>query len=158
MYQKIFKYLTLFCLVFVLNGCYTLLSDPLKISPKPKVDIHKIEKQDNIDGLPQSRKGYYAERLARDRDYRYTAWDRYTGYVFRAYPYESERHIYQHNPQHKFNLEVDEVTTPPTYKPQQTVVSVTSADAAQAVRVWQKRISPQVREAPTPTRRQKDGE
>ena len=38
-------YLTLFSLVFVLNGCYTLLSDPLKISPKPKVDIHNIKEQ-----------------------------------------------------------------------------------------------------------------
>jgi len=159
MHRKIFKYLTLFSLVFVLNGCYTLLSDPLKISPKPKVDIHKIEKQDKIDVLPKSRKDYYAERLGRDREYRYTAWDRYTGYVFRPYPYESEVYIYRNNSQHRsINLEVDEVTTTQTYKPQQTVAPITSTYDAQAAEVWQKRISPSVREAPIPTRRQKDGD
>jgi len=155
-----FKKLLLSLSVLSMVGCgsYTQLFDPNREPPDPKPEI--ITPQEiKDDGMLQSRKDYYAERLGRNREYRYTAWDRYTGYVFRPYPYESEVHIYRHNSQHRFiNLEVDESATPQNYTPQQKVVPVTSADAAQAVRVWQKRVSPSIREAPSPTRRQKDGE
>jgi hypothetical protein len=155
-----FKKLLLSLSVLSMVGCgsYTQLFDPNREPPTPKPEIIKPQEIKD-DGLPQSRKDYYAERLGRDREYRYTAWDRYTGYVFRPYPYESEVYIYRNNSQHRFiNLEVDESTTPQVYKPQQTVAPATSTYDSQVARVWQKRISPRVREAPTPTRRQKDGE
>ena len=135
-------------LVMVGCGSYTQLFDPNKL-PESKPEIVPIELKD--DAIPQSRKDYYAARLGRHRAYRYTDWDRYTGYVFRPYPYESEIHIYRHNPQHKFNLGVDENTTSQNYTPQQTVVPLTSADAAQAVRVWQKRISMEKKDRATYT-------
>ena len=75
----------------VMIGCgpYTQLLDPNKKPPDPAPEIITPIKDD---ALPQLRREYYAERLARDRYYRYTAWDRYTGYGYR--PYESERIIY----------------------------------------------------------------
>ena len=48
MHRNIFKlYLTLFSLSLILSGCYTLLNDPLKLTPNPQVDIHNLEKQDS---------------------------------------------------------------------------------------------------------------
>ena len=129
-------------LVMIGCGSYTQLFDPNKKPPDPAPEIITPIKDD---ALPNSRREYYAERLARDRYYRYNAWDRYTGYGYR--PYESERIIYVDTrtvPQH---TQVAPVTAPQPVRPSQPY------NADRAAEVWQKRISPRAREAPTPTKK-----
>ena len=143
MYRKIFKHLILFSLLFVLNGCYTLLSDPLKISPKPKVDIHNIERQDKIDELHLTVNRYYGHRTY--HPYVYGSPDPY--YYNRYNSYDHYR-IY--------DVPAPRVSQTPT----QQIIRVevkspsTSRDVERAKIVWQKRIEPRVRKAPTPTRRE----
>ena len=43
MYRKVFKYLTLASLLLVLDGCYTLLYDPLRVKPAPKINVRNLE-------------------------------------------------------------------------------------------------------------------
>lgn len=152
MYRKIFKQLILFSLLFVLNGCYTLLSDPFKISPKPKVDIHNIEKQDKIDELHPMVNRYYGHRIYHPYVYgnpgpygidhyyynRYNSYDHY-----RIYDVPLSR-VFQTPTQQRTKAEVK---NPPTNR-----------DVEKAKKVWQKRIEPRVRKVPTPIRREKDGE
>ena len=83
--------------------------------------------------------------MARDRYYRYNAWDRYTGYVDRHY--ESERIIYADTRPTGQPTQVAPVTAPQLVQPTQPY------NADRAAEVWQKRISPRVREAPTPTKK-----
>ena len=152
MHRKIFKYLTLFSLPFVLNGCYTLLSDPLKISPKPKVDIHNIEKQDKIDEPYPMVNRYYGRRTHDSYVYGHNG---YYGIVPR---YHNGYNSYDHY--HIHDVPQSPVSQAPTQ--QRTKVEVkntpTSRDVERAKIVWQKRIEPRLRKAPTPIRRQKDGE
>ena len=132
-------------LVMVGCGSYTQLFDPNREPPEPIPEIITPIKDDAI---PQSRRDYYAVHfgLARDRNPYNNSWSRYTGYVYQ--PYHPERYIY-----------VDSRATPQSYAPQQTVAPVTPSvqpapvDAARAAIVWKKRISPRVREAPTPTKK-----
>ena len=152
MYRKIFKYLTLFSLVFILNGCYTLLSDPLKISPKPKVDIHNIDKQDKVDEPYPMVNRYYGRRTHNPYVYGHNG---YYGIVPRYHNgYNSYDHYHIHD--------VSQSPVPQTPPQQSIKVEVkntqTSRDVERAQQVWAKRIEPRVRKAPTPTRRKKDGE
>ena len=152
MYRKIFKQLILFSLLFVLNGCYTLLSDPLKISPKPKVDIHNIEKQDKIDELHPMVNRYYGHRI-------------YHPYVYgNPGPYGIDHYYYNRYNSYDhyriYDVPLSRVFQTPTQ--QRTKVEVknppTNRDVEKAKKVWQKRIEPRVRKVPTPIRREKDGE
>ena len=129
-------------LVMVGCGSYTQLFDPNREPPEPIPEIITPIKDD---ALPQLRREYYAERLARDRDYRYTAWNRYTGYGYR--PYESERIIYVDTRPIGQPTQVAPVTAPQLVQPTQPY------NADRAAQVWQKRISPRAREAPTPTKK-----
>jgi hypothetical protein len=43
MHRKIFKYLTLVSLLLVLDGCYTLLYDPLRVKSAPKINVRDLE-------------------------------------------------------------------------------------------------------------------
>jgi len=152
MYRTIFKYLTLFSLVFVLNGCYTLLSDPLKVNPKPKVDIHNIDKQDKVDEPYPMVNRYYGRRTYDPYVYGHNG---YYGILPRYHSsYNSSDHYHIHDaPQQPV----------PQTPPQQSIkVEVkntqTSRDVKRSKIVWQKRTDPRLRKSPTPTRREKDGE
>ena len=147
MYRTIFKYLTLFSLVFVLNGCYTLLSDPLKVNPKPKVDIHNIDKQDKVDEPYPMVNRYYGRRTYDPYVYGHNG---YYGILPRYHSsYNSSDHYHIHDaPQQPV----------PQTPPQQSIkVEVkntqTSRDVEESKIVWQKRTDPRLRKAPTPTRR-----
>ena len=147
MYRTISKYLTLFSLVFVLNGCYTLLSDPLKVSPKPKVDIHNIEKQDRIDEPYPMVNRYYGRRTHNPYVYGHNG---YYGIVPRYHNgYNSYDHYHIH----------DVPQSPVSQTPPQQSIKVevkntpSSRDVEKTQQVWEKRISPRNRKAPTPTRR-----
>tara|TARA_Y100000034_G_scaffold85950_1_gene103028 strand:+ start:135 stop:581 length:447 start_codon:yes stop_codon:yes gene_type:complete len=141
-------YLTLFSLVFVLNGCYTLLSDPLKISPKPKVDIHNIKEQGkNNESYPMVNRHYVR------RSYQpYVYWNEY--YNYRRDPhYYNSYHSFDHHHVH----DVPQTSVSQTLPQQVIKVEVkntpSSRDVEKAQQVWEKRISPRSRKAPTPTRR-----
>jgi len=152
MYRKIFKHLTLVSLLFALNGCYTLLSDPLKISPKPKVDIHNIEKQDKIDEPNPMVNRYYGRRT-------------YDPYVYGHNGYYGivPRYHSSYNPSAHYHIhDVPQPPVPQTPPQQSIKVEVkntqTSRDVKRSKIVWQKRTDPRFRKSPTPTRRQEDGE
>ena len=147
MYQKIFKYLTLFCLVFVLNGCYTLLSDPLKVNPKPKVDIHNIDKQDKVDEPYPMVNRYYGRRTHNPYVYGHNGYYGILPRYHSSYNSSDHYHIYdapqqpvpQTPPQQSIKVEVKNTQT--------------SRDVEESKIVWQKRTDPRLRKAPTPTRR-----
>ena len=152
MYRKIFKHLILFSLLFVLNGCYTLLSGPLKISPKPKVNIHDIERQDKIDELHLMVNRYYGHRT-------------YHPYVYGSPgPYGIDPYYYNRYNSYDhyriYDVPQSRVSQTPTQQRIRVEVKIpsTSRDVERAKIVWQKRIEPRVRKAPTPIRREEDGE
>ena len=128
----------------VMIGCgpYTQLFDPNKKPPEPKPEIITPIRDD---ALPNSRKEYYAERLARDRYYGYTAWDRYTGRFYQ--PYETERYIYVDTRTVPQPTQVAPVTAPQPVRPTQPY------NAERAAEVWQKRTNPRDRQAPKPTKK-----
>jgi len=149
MYLKNFKlYLTLFSLLFILNGCYTLLSDPLKISPKPKVDIHNIKDQGKNNELHPMVSRHYVRRSYQP----YVYWNEY-------YDYRRDPHYYNsyNSFDHRYVHDVPQTSVSQT--PPQQVIKVevkntpSSRDVEKAQQVWEKRISPRNRKAPTPTRR-----
>ena len=149
MYLKNFKlYLTLFSLLFILNGCYTLLSDPLKISPKPKVDIHNIKDQGKNNELHPMVSRHYVRRSYQP----YVYWNEY-------YDYRRDPHYYNsyNSFDHRYVHDVPQTSVSQT-PPQQVIKAEvkntpSSRDVEKAQQVWEKRISPRNRKAPTPTRR-----
>ena len=138
--------------LLLLNGCYTLLSDPLKVSPKPQLDIHNIKEQDKIDEPHPMVGRHYVRRSHEPYVYGHNG---YYGIVPR---YHNSYNSYDH-----YHIsDVSQSFVPQTPPQQSNKVEVkntqTSRDVEKAKIIWQKRISPRVRKAPTPTRRQKDGE
>ena len=127
----------------VITGCgtYTKIFDPNK-TPEPTPEIITPIKDD---ALPNSRKEYYAERLARDRYYGYTAWDRYTGRFHQ--PYETERYIYIDSRANPQPTQIAPITSPPSVKP------TPPYNAERAAEVWQKRTNPRSRQAPKATKK-----
>ena len=157
MHRNIFKlYLTLFFLSFTLNGCYTLLNNPLRVKPIPQIDIHNLEKYDNRndrDELTPTVNRYYGRQLQYPYAYQYD------GY-YSIGPYYSNRYntygtYYVHDVSHQAVSQ-----TPAQQRTKVEVkVSQSSRDVEKARMVWERRVNPsRVREIPTPIRRQKDGE
>ena len=162
MHRNIFKiYLTLFSLSPILSGCYTLFNDPLKLTPKPQVDIHNLEKQYNPNEInPMVNRRYELHEsihrqqwLQRPYLHRYDGYYHVDPYYYNSYNAHSTHHI--HDIQQSLvsqipaqqNIKVEVKETP------------TSRDVEKARMVWERRINPsRVREIPTPIRRQKDGE
>ena len=162
MHRNIFKfYLTLFSLSLILSGCYTLLNDPLKLTPKPQVDIHNLEKQDSPNEInPMVNRRYeLRESVRRQRWLQRPYLHRYDGYYpidpyhYNSYNTHSTHHIH------------DIPRTPASQVPPQQIIKVevketpSSRDVEKARMVWERRVNPsRARKIPTPTRRQKDGE
>ena len=129
-------------LVIAMPSCgYTKLFDPTKI-PEPKPEIITPLKDDT---LPTIRKEYYADRMARNRYYGYTDWDRYSNRFH--YPYEAERYIYVDTRATPQPTQVAPITSPPSVQP------TPPYNAEKAAQVWQKRINPRDRQAPKPTKK-----
>ena len=156
MHRNIFKiYLTLLSLSFILSGCYTLLSNPLKIAPIPKVDIHNLEKQDSpneinpmVNRRYELRESVHHQRwLQRPYLHRYDGHYPIDPYYYNSYNTYSTHHIH------------DIPITSTSQVPPQQIIKVevkeapSSRDVEKAQQVWEKRISPRSRKALTPTRR-----
>ena len=132
------------CLIFFLSGCYTIISDPLRIKETPPADIHQIDKlYDNKEVLPIVRKSsnpYYGN---------------FNGYYYNRYGYSSYRAPVYYSSY--LSQPTQNVGTPQRIQKSTSVASpkptsVTSrVDKERAKAVWQKRIDPRLRKAPTPT-------
>ena len=161
MHRNIFKiYLTLLSLLFILSGCYTLLSNPLKIAPIPKVDIHNLEKQDSPNEInPMVNRRYELRESVRRQQWLQRPYlHRYDGYYpFDPYHYNSYN---THSTHHIHDIPITSTSQVP---PQQIIkVEVKEAPSSRNVEkarmVWDRRVNPRIRKTPTPIRRQKDGE
>ena len=164
MYQRIFKYLTLVSLLLVLDGCYTLLYDPLRVKPAPKINVRDLEnnyqRDERDEHRPMVNRRYELHEsihrqqwLQRPYLHRYDGYYHVDPYYYNSYNAHSTHHI--HDIQQSLvsqipaqqNIKVEVKETP------------TSRDVEKARMVWERRINPsRVREIPTPIRRQKDGE
>ena len=160
MHRNIFKlYLTLFFLSLILNGCYTLVSNPL-IAAIPKVYNHNLEKQDSPNEInPMVNRRYeLRESVHRQRWLQRPYLHRYDGhYPIDPYHYNSYN---THNTHHIHDIP----RTSASQVPPQQIIKVevketpSSRDVEKARMVWDKRTNPRIRKTPTLTRRQKDGE
>ena len=140
------------CLIFFLSGCYTIISDPLRIKETPPADIHQIDKlYDNEEVLPIVRKSsnpYYG-------NYTNPYYDNFNGYYYNRYGYSSYRAPVYYSSY--LSQPTQNVGTPQRIQKSTSVASpkptpVTSrVDKERAKAVWQKRIDPRLRKAPTPT-------
>ena len=132
------------CLIFLLSGCYTMVSNPLRIKEILVPDIHQIDKlYDNEEVLPIVRKSsnpYYGN---------------FNGYYYNRYGYSSYRAPVYYSSY--LSQPTQNVGTPQRIQKSTSVASpkptsVTSrVDKERAKAVWQKRIDPRLRKAPTPT-------
>ena len=161
MHRNIFKfYLTLFSLSLILSGCYTLVSNPFKIAPIPKVDINNLEKQDSpneinpmVNRRYELRESVHRQRwLQRPYLHRYDRYYPIDPYYYNSYNTHSTHHIHD-----------IPITSTSQVPPQQIIkVEVKEAPASRNVEearmVWERRVNPRIRKTPTPIRRQKDGE
>jgi len=148
MKRRIFKlYLIFFSLLFILNGCYTLLSDPLKIKPKPQLSIHNIEEQDKVDVFHPMVNRHYGRRTYQPYIYGYDNFYATDSYYYNRYNTD--------NYNYKLDVSQPPVSQAPTQQSTKVEVKNTpsSRDVEKAKIVWEKRINPRVRKAPTPTKK-----
>ena len=160
MHRKIFKYLTLVSLLLVLDGCYTLLYDPLRVKSAPKINVRDLENNYQRDERDE-------HRLMVNR--RYERWFQYSysPYGNGYYPIISY-HSNGYSPYNIYHIRNESLLS--VLQPQKTITPAqqsakvevkdapASRDVERAKRIWQKRINPRIRKAPTLTRRQKDEE
>ena len=161
MHRNIFKfYLTLFSLSLILSGCYTLVSNPFKIAPIPKVDISNLEKQDSPNEInPMVNRRYeLRESVRRQRWLQRPYLHRYDGYSpidpyhYNSYNTHSTHHI------HDIPITSTSQVTPKQIIKVEVKETPSSRDVETARMVWERRVNPRIRKTPTPIRRQKDGE
>jgi len=134
----------LMCCLFVLCGCgYTQLHDPLRILPKPELPKIEALPEYHDTPIPQIRRDYYG-RFSHP-----TYYSSYYPTVALGYYQPPMRIIYTNR--------IANIQTQP-YVVSQVKVPVAKApvpkpkkDIEQQRRVWQKRIDPRIRKAPTPT-------
>ena len=160
MHRKIFKYLTLVSLLLVLDGCYTLLYDPLRVKSAPKINVRDLENNYQRDERDE-------HRLMVNR--RYERWFQYSysPYGNGYYPIISY-HSNGYSPYNIYYIRNESLLS--VLQPQKTITPAqqsakvevkdapASRDVEKAKRIWQKRINPRNRKLPTPTRRLKDEE
>jgi|3_EtaG_2_1085321.scaffolds.fasta_scaffold148772_2 hypothetical protein len=153
-------YLILFPLLLVLDGCYTLLYDPLRIKPAPKINVRDLEKNNERD-----ERNEYTPMV--NRRYEWQLQYPYTPYRNGYYPnisyysngYNSYSTYHVHNESQPSVSQAQKTITPTQQSAKVEVKDETaSRDVERAKRIWQKRINPRIRKAPTLTRRQKDEE
>lgn len=142
--QRIDMKKLLMCCLFVLCGCgYTQLHDPLRILPKPELPKIEALPEYHDTPIPQIRRDYYG-RFSHP-----TYYSSYYPTVALGYYQPPMRIIYTNR--------IANIQTQP-YVVSQVKVPVAKApvpkpkkDIEQQRRVWQKRIDPRIRKAPTPT-------
>ncbi len=160
MYRKVFKYLTLASLLLVLDGCYTLLYDPLRVKPAPKINVRNLENNYQRDERDEHRPVV---------NRRYELWTQYSyspygnGYYpivsYHSSGYSPYNIYHIHNESQLPVLQPQKTFTPAQQNAKVEVEDATvSRDVERAKIVWQKRINPRNRKLPAPTRREKDEE
>ena len=127
------------CLIFLLSGCYTMVSNPLRIKEILVPDIHQIDKlYDNEEVLPIVRKSfnpYYGN---------------FNGYYYNRYGYSSYRApVYYSSYLSEPPQNID--TSQRIQKSTSVAPPKPPVDKERAKAVWQKRIDSRLRKAPTPT-------
>ena len=145
------------CFIFLLGGCYTMISNPLQIKKPPAVDIHKMERDDTRDEiLPMVNRNH-------DRQLYYPYAAQHNGYYY-VNPYYYNRYntymVYDVYDISQPSVSQNANTfTPVQQRPKAEIKETPSAkDVERARVVWQKRIDPRIRKAPKPNRRQEDEE
>ena len=160
MYRKIFKYLTLVSLLLVLDGCYTLLYDPLRVKSAPKINVRNLENNYQRDERDEHRPMV---------NRRYELWPQYSyspygnGYYpivsYHSYGYSPYSIYHIHNESQLSVLQPQKTITPTQQSAKVEVKDApTRRDVERAKIVWQKRINPRNRKLPVSTRREKDEE
>ena len=145
------KLIRLLPLLLVLNGCYTLLLDPMRVREVPQNDTKIYQHYERFETLPIVRdnsqlqfqypyanmhNGYYY-----NNPYTYTQYNPYGIYI------TPQRNVYEEVGRH------NKVTSVQPIK-------VDSAILAEKKRLqklaWERRINPRARKVPMPTRREKE--
>ena len=149
-------YSILFPLLFTLSGCYTLLSNPLKVSPKPKLSNH-IEKHNESNEYITMVNRRYERQLQQPYPYYSNGYYPISSYYHNRYNTYSTHHIHDIS---ESSVSQIQVTVTPEQQNFKVEVKETPSgkDVERAKKVWDRRTQPRVRKPPTPTRRQKDGE
>ena len=143
------------CLIFLLSGCYTIISDPLRIKEIPAADIHQIDKlYDNEEVLPIVRKSsnpYYGNYTnPYYGNYTNPYYGNFNGYYYNRYGYSSYRApIYYSSYLSEPPQNID--TSQSVQKSTSVAPPKPPVDKERAKAVWQKRIDSRLRKAPTPT-------
>ena len=160
MYQKIFKYLTLVSLLLVLDGCYTLLYDPLRVKSAPKINVRDLENNYQRDERDEHRP-MVNRHYERWFQYSYSPYGNgyYPIFSYHSNGYSPYSIYHIHNESRLSVLQPQKTITPTQQRTKVEVKNTpTSRDVERAKIVWQKRIEPRNRKLPTPTRREKDEE
>ena len=149
-------YFILFPLLFTLSGCYTLLSNPLKVIPKPKLSNH-IEKHNESNEYITMVNRRYERQLQQPYPYYSDGYYPVGPYYYNRYNTYSTHHIHDVS---QFPVsQIQSTVTPEQQNFKVEVKETTSGkDVERAKNVWDRRTQPRVRKPPTLTRRQKDGE
>ena len=126
------------CLIFFLSGCYTIISDPLRIKEIPAADIHQIDKlYDNEEVLPIVRKSsnhYYG-------NYTNPYYGNFNGYYYNRYGYSSYRAPVYYSSY--LSQPTQNVGTPQRIQKSTSVAPPKPpVDKERAKALWQKRIDP----------------
>ena len=137
------KLIRLLPLLLVLNGCYTLLLDPMRVREVPQNDTKIYQHYERFETLP----------IVRDNSqlqFQYPYANMHNGYYYNN-PYG----IYI-TPQRNVYEEVDRPNKVTLAQP----IKVDSAILAEKKRLqklaWERRINPRARKVPMPTRREKE--
>ena len=160
MYQRIFKYLTLVSLLLVLDGCYTLLYDPLRVKPAPKINVRDLENNYQRDERDEHRP-MVNRHYERWFQYSYSPYGNgyYPIFSYHSNGYSPYSIYHIHNESRLSVLQPQKTITPTQQRNKVEIKDATaSRDIEGAKRIWQKRINPRNRKLPTPTRREKDEE
>ena len=160
MYQRIFKYLTLVSLLLVLDGCYTLLYDPLRVKSAPKINVRDLENNYQRDERDEHRP-MVNRHYERWFQYSYSPYGNgyYPIFSYHSNGYSPYSIYHIHNESRLSVLQPQKTITPTQQRTKVEVKNTpTSRDVERAKIVWQKRIEPRNRKLPTPTRREKDEE
>ena len=137
------KLIRLLPLLLVLNGCYTLLLDPMRVREVPQNDTKIYQHYERFETLP----------IVRDNSqlqFQYPYANMHNGYYYNN-PYgiyiTPQRNVYEEVGRH------NKVTSVQPIK-------VDSAILAEKKRLqklaWERRINPRARKVPMPTRREKE--
>jgi hypothetical protein len=143
-------------LLFILSGCYTILSNPLKISPKPKLNNHIEMHNDSNEYLPMVNRSY-GQQLQQPYSYYDNGYYPINSYYYNRYNTYSTHHI--HDISQSPASQIQNTVTPEQQNFKVEVKETLSGkDVERAKLVWNRRTNPRAIKTPTPTRRQKDGE